>query len=182
MTTLFTTIREQLDIRDVAERYGVAVKREPNERGWSLCPFHNEKTPSLSFRDNRFHCFGCHEGGDAVDMVGKLYDISPKEAAQKIAHDFGLAAVDDVKAERRVDRNRLLREKWRELEARITDEVTAYTVHRERVDKWMPATEAYVIDLWQYANADERIEIYKNWKGVFERIGRKIREIRGNSG
>ena len=32
----------------------------------ALCPFHGEKTASMSFtdEDNLFHCFGCKEGGD----------------------------------------------------------------------------------------------------------------------
>ena len=40
--------------------------------------------------DQRFHCFGCGEDGDVIDFTAKLFDLSPKEAAEKLAQDFGL--------------------------------------------------------------------------------------------
>ena len=40
--------------------------------------------------DKRFHCFGCQEDGDVIDFVGKLFDLSPKRAAEKLAADFGV--------------------------------------------------------------------------------------------
>lgn len=35
------------------------------------CPFHDERTPSLTVDDGtgHFHCFGCGARGDAVDFV-----------------------------------------------------------------------------------------------------------------
>ena len=38
-----------------------------------------------------FYCFGCGKHGDVTDMVGELFGLSPKEAAEKIAHDFGIS-------------------------------------------------------------------------------------------
>ena len=40
--------------------------------------------------DKRFHCFGCQEDGDVIDFVGKLFGLSPKRAAEKLAEDFGV--------------------------------------------------------------------------------------------
>ena len=40
--------------------------------------------------DRRFHCFGCGADGDVIDFAARLYHLSPKEAAEKLAHDFGL--------------------------------------------------------------------------------------------
>ena len=40
--------------------------------------------------DKRFHCFGCQEDGDVIDFAGKLFDLSPKRAAEKLAADFGV--------------------------------------------------------------------------------------------
>ena len=34
--------------------------------------------------------FGCGEDGDVIDFTAKLFDLSPKEAAEKLAQDFGL--------------------------------------------------------------------------------------------
>ena len=41
--------------------------------------------------DARFHCFGCGADGDVIDFTARLYDLSPKEAAEKLAQDFGLS-------------------------------------------------------------------------------------------
>ena len=40
--------------------------------------------------DDHFYCFGCGKHGDVTDMVSELFGISSKEAAEKIAHDFGI--------------------------------------------------------------------------------------------
>ena len=47
-------------------------------------------TPSMKV-DTRFHCFGCGADGDVIDFTARLYDLSPKEAAEKLAQDFGLS-------------------------------------------------------------------------------------------
>ena len=54
------------------------------------CPFHNDRTPSMKV-DKRFHCFGCGADGDAVDFVSRLFELPSKEAAMKLADDFGIA-------------------------------------------------------------------------------------------
>ena len=43
-------------------------------KGMALCPFHGEKTASMSFTDeeNLFHCFGCKEGGDMFIEIGTI--------------------------------------------------------------------------------------------------------------
>lgn len=42
------------------------------KRGMALCPFHNEKTPSFSVKNNKYNCFGCNEHGDTIDLYRKL--------------------------------------------------------------------------------------------------------------
>ncbi len=37
-----------------------------------------------------FYCFGCGATGDVIDLTARLYNLSPKEAAEKLAQDFGL--------------------------------------------------------------------------------------------
>lgn len=48
----------------------------------SLCPFHNEKTPSFFIfpQSNQFHCFGCGEHGDVIKLTMTLYSVEFKEA------------------------------------------------------------------------------------------------------
>ena len=83
---VFQAVKENVTARQAAEQYGFEVKHG----GMMCCPFHDDKNPSMKV-DKRFHCFGCGEDGDAIDFVGKLFSLKPKEAAEKLANDFGIA-------------------------------------------------------------------------------------------
>ena len=82
---LFEAVKDAIPTRTAAEHYGIEVKRN----GMACCPFHDDRTPSMKV-DNRFHCFGCQEDGDVIDFVGKLFNLRPKRAAEKLAEDFGV--------------------------------------------------------------------------------------------
>ena len=45
--------------------------------------------------DFRFHCFGCGADGDVIDFAAKLFQLSLRQAAEKLATDFGLSATDN---------------------------------------------------------------------------------------
>lgn len=55
----------------------------------ALCPFHEDHHPSLKL-DERYYCFGCHATGDVIDFTARLFGITPKSAALKLAQDFGI--------------------------------------------------------------------------------------------
>jgi len=57
-------IKENVNLREAAERYGVEV----NHYGMALCPFHNDRYPSLYVADDHYHCFACGEHGDVIDF------------------------------------------------------------------------------------------------------------------
>lgn len=42
--------------------------------------------------DSRFHCFGCGVDGDVIDSTAKMFQLSLRQAAEKLASDFGLSA------------------------------------------------------------------------------------------
>ena len=56
----------------------------------ACCPFHDDKHPSMKV-DRRFHCFGCQADGDVIDFTARLFGLSGKEAALKLAEDFSSA-------------------------------------------------------------------------------------------
>ena len=60
----------------------------------AVCPFHKDKNPSMKI-DNRYYCFGCGEKGDAIDFVAKYCGLGKKEAALRIASDFGIGFEDN---------------------------------------------------------------------------------------
>ena len=60
-------------------------------KGMALCPFHGEKTASMSFTDteNLFHCFGCKEGGDIFKYVQEINHLEFQEAIEFVAEKYG---------------------------------------------------------------------------------------------
>ena len=60
-------------------------------KGMALCPFHGEKTASMSFTDeeNLFHCFGCKEGGDIFKYVQLINNIEFQESVETVAEKYG---------------------------------------------------------------------------------------------
>ena len=84
--SVFEVVKQSVTAREAAELYGIAVGRG----GMACCPFHDDRHPSMKV-DTRFHCFGCGADGDVIDFTARLYGLSPKEAAEKLAQDFGLS-------------------------------------------------------------------------------------------
>ena len=83
---VFEAVKQNLTTRQAAEMYGIQV----NRHGMAVCPFHNDKNPSMKL-DMRFHCFACQADGDAVDFVYRLFGLPSKAAAMKLADDFGIS-------------------------------------------------------------------------------------------
>ncbi|NTY90122.1 toprim domain-containing protein [Serratia fonticola] len=56
-----------------------------------LCPFHDEKTPSmvLSPGKNLYHCFGCDAGGSVLDWVMHTERLSLRKAVERLRGELG---------------------------------------------------------------------------------------------
>ncbi len=67
-------------------------------KGMALCPFHGEKTASMSFTDeeNLFHCFGCKEGGDIFKYIQLINNVEFQESVEIAAdkYSFSLTYTD----------------------------------------------------------------------------------------
>lgn len=76
---------QDIDLRDLIEK---ETGERFNRQGYIKCPFHNEKTPSLSVKfypdvnKQRFKCFGCGESGDSIDFIMKLKNMGYNEARE----------------------------------------------------------------------------------------------------
>ena len=106
---VFEAVKQSVSTREAAEFYGIKVSRT----GMACCPFHDDKNPSMKV-DQRFHCFGCGEDGDVIDFTAKLFNLSPKEAAEKLAQDFGLIYDGQAPPRRRYVRQKTEVQKFRE--------------------------------------------------------------------
>ena len=83
--SIYQRIKQTVTTRQAAERYGLSV----NRGGMARCPFHEDHNPSMKV-DDRFYCFGCHASGDVIDFTARLFGTSLKDAAEKLAGDFGI--------------------------------------------------------------------------------------------
>jgi len=84
---IFEIVKENVNLREAAELYGIDVNRYSK----ALCPFHNDRHPSLYVADDHYHCFACGEHGDVIDFVSKLFQLSLYDAARKLMADFHLS-------------------------------------------------------------------------------------------
>ena len=82
---IFNTIKNNVTTREAAEKYGIDIGRN----GMCVCPFHNDHDPSMKV-DKRFHCFGCQADGDVINFTARLYQLSQRDAAIKLASDFNI--------------------------------------------------------------------------------------------
>ena len=65
---------KRIDLVALVQAKGIELKK--NGKGWfGLCPFHADKTPSLSINptQNLWQCFGCGAAGDTIRVV-ELFD------------------------------------------------------------------------------------------------------------
>ena len=83
---VFEAVKDAVSTRKAAECYGIKV----NRNGMAVCPFHNDKNPSMKV-DHRYHCFDCQADGDVIDFVSQLFGLGKKDAAVKLAEDFGVS-------------------------------------------------------------------------------------------
>ena len=107
---VFEMVKQFVTVREAAERYGIEVKRG----GMACCPFHDDKNPSMKLNEEYFYCFGCGATGDVIDLTARLYNLSPKEAAEKLAQDFGLIYDSQAPPRRNYVRQKTEAQKFRE--------------------------------------------------------------------
>lgn len=70
---LFETVKNNVSLREAAQAYGLEV----NRHGKALCPFHNDRHPSLYVANDHYYCFTCGEHGDVIDFTARLFDLKP---------------------------------------------------------------------------------------------------------
>ena len=108
--SVFEAVKQSVSVREAAQMYGIEVNRS----GMACCPFHDDKNPSMKLNKEYFYCFGCGATGDVIDFTARLYNLSPKEAAEKLAQDFGLAYDSQAPPRRRYVRRKSEAQKFKE--------------------------------------------------------------------
>lgn len=80
-------IKQKVSLRDTLDALGVVVKG----RDKALCPLHSDKSPSFSFRESGlWYCFVCGVGGDQIELVMKVENLTFKESLSWFNEKFSL--------------------------------------------------------------------------------------------
>jgi DNA primase len=103
------TVRDKTDLVELASEI-TKVKRSGRST-MAVCPFHSEKTPSLSIDGARglYHCFGCGKSGDVYRWVQETQGLDFSGAVEFLARRAGVTlTVDPEAAKRRGQREKLV--------------------------------------------------------------------------
>lgn len=92
-------VRAKNDIVDVVSKYVTLTRRGLNF--WACCPFHNEKTPSFSVKQDGqfFKCFGCGESGNVFTFIMKMENVDFPTSVEILAKNAGLELPTDSENE-----------------------------------------------------------------------------------
>ena len=90
---LSTLIKENVLISTIVSDYvdKKYIKRSSASSFVCLCPFHDDRNPSMSVNDIKglYHCFSCKASGDTIGFVQNIEKISYMEALRKIVKISG---------------------------------------------------------------------------------------------
>lgn len=103
---LCDAIKENIDLADYVRSCGITLSKHGNNDLKGLCPFHDDKNPSLIITPEKqlYHCPACGAGGSVIDFAMKFHKIDLKEAVKQLSGKIGSAekkkkSVDSVKKE-----------------------------------------------------------------------------------
>ena len=71
-------VKARVSCRELMEANGIRV----NRHGFCVCPFHSDKDASLKIYGSGrgWVCYGCHKGGDVINLAKLLYNVGFKDA------------------------------------------------------------------------------------------------------
>ena len=102
-------VRDKTDLVELAAE--ITKVRRSGRSTMAVCPFHSEKTPSLSIDGARglYHCFGCGKSGDVYRWVQETQGLDFAGAVEFLARRAGVTLkVDPQAAKRRSQREQLV--------------------------------------------------------------------------
>lgn len=104
-------VKQRTDIVDLISQYVVLKKAGANYKG--VCPFHQEKTPSMMVSPQKqiWKCFGCGKGGDQFAFIMEAEHLEFGDALRMLAAKVGVTLQPRTQADHRSagDKERLYR-------------------------------------------------------------------------
>ena len=180
---MFQDIKSLTNIKQIIEYYHSKLIRNK-----CICPFHSEKSGSLSVHEKKqiFKCFGCGVSGDSITFVARLFNISNIDACKKISDDFNLGLTAEkldnkkIQAYKKLQEKKKIYEQW-EKQAFLLFADLHRIMHRmsdleeEKIKYFMQVE--YYCDIFTNGTDAEKLDIYKNRKSVIEKYDRIRTEL-----
>lgn len=139
------------DIVSVISKYVTLTRRGSNY--WACCPFHMEKTPSMSIKEDGqfFKCFGCGEAGNVISFVRKIEDVDFVKAVEILAKNAGMKLPEED-----------------------NDEIRKKKHERDRMLSVLKATSEFYIDNLNKVEANKHID-YIRKRGLTDEMVNKFK-------
>lgn len=85
-------LKTEVSLLRLVESQGRKMEKQGKDYA-TLCPFHDEKTPSLIISPNKnlYHCFGCNAGGTVIDWVMHTEGVSFRLAAEMLLNEVPMS-------------------------------------------------------------------------------------------
>ncbi len=83
-------VRSKINIVDLVSEYVPLTKK--GQYYWGICPFHNDKNPSMSVDEKRqtYTCWSCHNSGNVFNFYEQIENVSFREALTALADRVGV--------------------------------------------------------------------------------------------
>lgn len=88
-------LKDKINLKELVEEYTPLIKGNTYWRGSCPHPNHEDKTPSFFVKGKRWHCFTCNEGGDCIDFLQWIGNMSFKEAIIYLANKYNITIPND---------------------------------------------------------------------------------------
>ncbi len=75
---------------EVAQKLGMVVSNPRSGQPKTLCPFHDDRTPSLTLYQGHYHCFACNAHGNVYELVKAVRKVPFAEARNWLAYEYGV--------------------------------------------------------------------------------------------
>ncbi len=186
--SIFETIKQSLNLIDVARFYGIEVNRS----GFTSCLFHNERTPSLKLYSDHFYCYGCGKSGDVIALIAERLNVSQFESAKIIMNDFRLSSEAlKVKAKPQIIINY---SEWEQQTIRLLNQYSDYLKYIAKTfapkdenelvnDIWMESLQRqpliqYYLDILTFEPLEMRQQFLKEYTQQLDEIEVKLDEYK----
>ncbi len=190
MTPIFKETKEAITLKSALVKYGL-----PKPKNNKIpCPFHEDKTPSMSVKNDCYHCFGCGASGDVISFVQRFFRLEkPIDAVKKLRSDFGLADYKEQNPEaiRAFTESEDFTKAFALWEKKAFIEVNIYLRDtlprtalnlRENSDKIKELYQDYstleqLLDILTAGTYEEKIEAYKKYRQLVKKCTARNRQF-----